>query len=800
MRRAASSVVRWWVLVCCFAAPTTALGEPSHVGIVLDGASAYTDSVRAAFVREIAAYFGRAQTVDFPARHVIAADWTQQGAAAAIDQLLARQDVDIIVALGPVGSNVLAHRHPLAKPAIAALVVDASLQRLPVESGTSGVRNLNYVNVAYTAMRTLQLFHDVVPFRSLAVLIRPGLFEEIPELDARGRAIADSLAASITFVPVTTSAASALAALPPNADAAYLGPAEQLSEAGLDSLIRGLRARRLPTFSFTGRSEVERGTLASYAPKDDLVRRARRVAGNIQRILGGEDAGSLPVDLASIPQLTLNMATAREIGYSPTWVILSEAELLHAEPPASGPTWSLGAVAHEALRASLALQSAARTVEAGRKDVAIARGALFPQAQAEATATMVREESAAASLGQQPERETGGQIGFSLPLLADRKWANLAVEKHRQSAREADRRVTELDAVYETTSAYLDVLRAKALANVERENVKNTRANLELARLRETTGAASRADVYRWSAELANGRRRVLDADAHVRLASLDFNRLLNRPLEEPFQTEDASVADSGLFTSDPRMLAYFSTPERFDVFRDFLVSEGRAASPHLRSLDAAIAAERRAATAARRSFWLPTVALDGGLSSVFSRDGAGASASGLGPVTLPRGPDETWSVRLQGSLPILDGQVRAATLGRSQIELRRLAIERQSVELSVSAQIRAELHEAASTWLGIEQARLAAEASRSNLDLVTDAYSRGATSIITLLDAQEAELSAAEAAANAMYDFLIDLMGVERAIGQFGFFRTPAEREALVRRMDDFYRAAGVAPGGRER
>jgi hypothetical protein len=131
-------------------------------------------------------------------------------------------------------------------------------------------------------------------------------------------------------------------------------------------------------------------------------------------------------------------------------------------------------------------------------------------------------------------------------------------------------------------------------------------------------------------------------------------------------------------------------------------------------------------------------------------------------------------------------------------LEIDRIAIERRAADLQLSTQIRAALQQAGASWSAIEQARVAARASRSNLELVTDAYSRGTASIVTLLDAQQASLSADESAANAVYDFLVDLMGVERAIGTFDFFRTPEEREAFFRRMDAFYRAAGVAPRAR--
>lgn len=176
--------------------------------------------------------------------------------------------------------------------------------------------------------------------------------------------------------------------------------------------------------------------------------------------------------------------------------------------------------------------------------MAIAIGNLLPQAQAQGTGTAIRKETAAASLGQQPERETKGQLGISLPIISDQEWANLTIEKQKQVGRVADRRDTELDAVYQATSAYLNVLRSKALATVDRENVRITRSNFELAKLREQTGTSSRADVYRWDAELAKGRRRVLDADASLQIAALNFNRILNRPLEEAFQTQDATMLD----------------------------------------------------------------------------------------------------------------------------------------------------------------------------------------------------------------------------------------------------------------
>jgi outer membrane protein TolC/ABC-type uncharacterized transport system substrate-binding protein len=777
------------------AAQQRARGGPAHVGVVLDGPSPFTDSLFAQFRREIIAFFGATPPVEFPDGALLRGDWTAAGIGTALDRLFADPGVDIVLALGPIGSNELARRRTLPKPALAALVIDAELQDLPVSAGTSGVRNLNYVNVAYSASRTLRLFHEIVPFHKLAVLIHPGLAAAAPRLIERAAGQAAALNVTLQLIPVTTSAADALRALPADADAAYLTPLEQLPAAGVDSVISGLTARRLPTFSYTGRTEVERGVLASYAPRDDLARRARRIAGNLQRILNGENAGTLPVDVASIAQLTLNMATARAIGFSPSWTTLTEAELINLEPPGAGPSWTLSGAVQEAVRANLDLLASDRSVASGRQSVRVARSGLLPQIQLSGTGTMVREETAAASMGQQAEQQGQASLSLSQAVVDEQAWARSAIAGHQQAGREASRRRTELDIALDGATAFLEVLKARARARVERENLRVTRSNLEVAQLRERTGAASRADVYRWESELASSRRSVIAADVRVQVAALELNRVINRPLEEPFQLADATLADPALLISEPRLFDYFGNPESFRLFRDFMVQEGRAASPELRGMEASIAAQRRSLAAAGRSFWLPVVSVSGGLSDVWHRGGAGAEPPSIGGVTLARGPDLSWTLRLQASLPLFTGFARSATRAQADIDLHRLTLERDAVVLAVDQRIRASLQVAGASWASIEQARVAAEAAGRNLELVTDAYTRGVLSITALLDAQRAALTAEQAAATAVYDFLGDLMRAERATGQFTVFRSAEERRAFLQRLDDFYRAAGAAP-----
>jgi outer membrane protein TolC len=242
------------------------------------------------------------------------------------------------------------------------------------------------------------------------------------------------------------------------------------------------------------------------------------------------------------------------------------------------------------------------------------------------------------------------------------------------------------------------------------------------------------------------------------------------------------------LITSDLRFFTYFADPWTFKVFRAFMEEDGLAHSPELQQLDALIAAQGRFLKSSKWKFFAPTIAAQGQVTNTFSRAGAGADyPASLGAAT----PDDVdWNVGLRVSLPLFEGGSRFAVRTQAREELSQLDIERNAAAERIALRIRAALHLAGASHAGIKLSRDAAEASHNNLDLVTDAYSRGAVSIIDLLDAQNAALVADQGAANAVYDFLLDLMEVERAVGQFDFLVSAEDRADWFRRADQYIAA----------
>jgi outer membrane protein len=771
------------VMVACFlAAPLAAQARPARVALVLDRASPRFQPQLDAFRHELLGFFRPGEITLLPPA---AGDGTAATVGRTLDRALHDSTVSVVIALGVIGSHLLARAGEPPRPAIAASIIDASWQGIPQRDGTSGVRRLAYVDESYAVGTTIADFRRLVPFHTLAVLLDPELLGAIPSLESNASALVRSAGAAAAIVPARGGADRILAALPADADAVYLTPLPALSDTELARLVGGLNARRLPTLSYLADPEVRLGALASYEPPENWLRRARRVAVDLQRLLAGEEAGTLPVRLVSAPRLTLNLGTARRIGYSPGVSLLTDVELVGTDSVGPADTLTLAETMRGAAQSNLDLAAADLDVASGTQDVRLARANLLPQLEGQVGETFTREGSAAASLGQQPERLVDGGVSFSVPLYSEQAWAGYGTERRLQRGRQAERDQLRLDVVLDAAQAYLSVLQARTVADVRRSNLYRNRSNLEVAQLREDVGSASRADIYRWQGEVANGRRDLIAAETQVRLAELELKRILDRPLDRPLAQQPVTLGDPALLAQDSTVLAWFDDPARLAVLSGFLVGEAQRISPELVRADAAIAAEERQQTAAGRAFWLPTVSLQGGLSSVFDRGGAGSTVPTFpSSLTIPTAPDQSWQFRVQASLPLFTGFGRTATREQTGIELERLRVQRAGARLAVEQRVRAALQSAASTYAAIALTHDAAEAANRSYELVSDAYARGTASITALIDAQSAAETSSESAANAVHDFLLDLLRVERAMGDFGALRPPEERQAFLERL----------------
>ena len=438
------------------------------------------------------------------------------------------RDVDFVVTLGVLSSNDAALRGPLPKPTFAPFIIEPDLQDTPIEVRenpvpgrevaetyrVSGVPNLSYVVLGDRLPAEIEVFREIVPFSRLAILSMKALQESIPRLRTNILRRLEPLGIRGSLVTVGDSLEDALAAIPPETEAVYVAPLLQLPPGDFDRLAAALIERKLPSFSLWGRSEVERGLLASLALDLDMDRLARRAALNFHRILLGEKAEDLSVEFEKGERLTINMATARAIGVYPSFALETVADLLNLASEQVARRLSLTKTVQEAARVNLDLAAADRTVAAGLQLVREARSNLLPQVSVSGLGTFIDQDRAAASFGSQGQRQGSASLGLSQLIYSDQVRAGYSIERNLQDRRERERDQLRLDIILEAAESYLNVLRGKTVEGIQRDNLKLTRSNLELAQARVDIGAAGREEVFRWESQIATNRKSVIEAGA----------------------------------------------------------------------------------------------------------------------------------------------------------------------------------------------------------------------------------------------------------------------------------------------
>ncbi len=717
-------------------------------------------------------------TVRMPAELEFMADGTQASARDALERALAVPGVDLVIASGPLGSLEAGRLPSRAHPVIGAWIMDTSFQNVTIVDGTSGTANYTYVTTGDMVSADLEALDRVLDYSHLAILGSRQFVESLPGEDELPDDYGER---ELTFVIADESVEGTLEKIPAGADAVYLLPVLEMTQAETKNLLDGLVRRGLPVLSMLGEPAVRDGALVGVAPKDWPRRVYRRVALAASSIMAGEAAADLPVTMMRGGQLFLNMATAKRVGVSPPFEVIIEAVTVADLLLPGTERIDLAEVMTRTQAQNRDIAATEAAVAAGAEQVGVAKGQLLPQIGIGLDGSVIDKDSAT-YFSTASERTFSGGASLSQIIWSDRAWASYSIEKHLQDARVGQLNQIRLDVGLEGASAYVEVLRAQTRLAIQRQNLTFSRSNLERAKVRVAVGDANRSELYRWQSKIAGEQTLVMDAAVGRRLATYELNRVLSRPLEERLELVDATVDDQFQIVVDPRVDSYIGDPESLDILRDFLVNKGLGGSPELQQFDASILASERAHSAANRSFWSPDVGLTGSIDHVFSRGGEGSSMDDL---LMP--DDTSWNVGFFVSLPLLEGGSRFAETRRTTQETYRLRLDREATVERIDQNVRSATFQVAASRLAIDLARKAADAAERNLELVADNYTLGRVSLVDLLDAQTNSLNTRLAAAEAVNDYLLDLMRVERAVGRFMFFVSAEDREVWIEELEAF-------------
>lgn len=778
-----------------------------RIGISVDGPWHINDKLLDLLKKEIKDALSSQAEVQFT--KVLTGDWTETEITKLNDELLEDKDIDYVIGFGLLSSVDLARRKSFSKPVIAPVVIDPSHQNVSFSSGTSGVKNLCYLIYPDTFERDIDVLRELVPVKKLIVIASRKYHQSLTKDDVPLEYTGSIKGVEIVTLFYNDSAEEVLSAIPKDADAVYMHMVP-MTEADFQKISGELIKRRLPSFSFLGEYDVRRGLMAAASP-DIFPRMLRRIALNIQRIALGDDPGMLSVTFSPAKRLYINLKTAYSVGVSPKWNTLLEAELIQIDSTVipGAQSLTLKSAVERISAQNLDVQSKLQEMNAESEKISIARANLLPRIDFSATGLQIDKDRAAA--GYQPERRGSFDLSVSQVIFSEKAVANVSIQSSLYDSKRDEFEVMRLNTISEGAKMYLNYLRTKKLFYILLDNLRLMRANLEIAEIRQSTGSAGPEEKLRWEVEIANMRKTAMEVQSQMNQVQLALKQVMNIPLIYSVNITDVSLDDPDLLISNSRIRSYLEDPVSFDLMTDYLVQEGIKSSREISQINSIMDAQNRNLSSIRYSFFTPSIAAFASYSNTFYKSSIPqpfqltsipsppASVPPELPVYMgqlfslisPSLPDKNdWNIGLQLSLNLSDGFATRSSEQKAIAEISQLEYQKKSVEDKIALRIRYEMETLKAAYFGIQQSKIEQGAAQKTLKIVTDAYSRGALSILNLMDAQASALRADQISVNAFYDLLIGYMQLQRAIGKYDLFLTSDERrqftDGLIRFMEN--------------
>jgi len=752
------------------------------IGIIQDGfidsSARYLENLN----NELRQLLGSKYNIQIPLNNILDANWSAEKAAVYYKQLSESQSVDIILVFGILSSSVVARENKYNKPVIVVGIINPEIfNKAPLSQNYSGISNFSYVLFNQSVGRDIDVFHRIYPYKNIGIVF----FDEIIKTGFFSgddfKPIMEKNNSDFTTIPIKQNINDVLNNLS-EIDAVYLGHLGKFEGEEKVSLTEELTARGIPTFGFSVK-DAKQGALAAITPEENIAKIFRRIALDIEAVLEGEDLANLPVHISFEEKLSINMETARKLKIFPDFSVLAQAELLNEFEDKSSRMLGLTDVMQEAVKTNLDIKVQELTVESNEKEVGLAKSKYLPWLSISATGVQIDKNRAESLFGIQAERTIYGTASLQQLIFSEQALGNISIQKHLLNASESAREQVKLDIMLETGEAYFEILQAQSGVQLHKDNLNRIKKNLEISKQREAVGYSTSSDVYRWESQLATETKNLIEAKNNLRLTEIQMNRILHRPLDESFTVYNISK-DEKLFQD--QFKDQVKNPKSLEILTQFLIEVAKLQSTEIQQIDASIAAVERSLNSIQRQRYIPTLGLFAEADYIFSRSGAGSKAIGFNGMPIKQ-EDLKWNVGLNLSLPIFKSGEIFLQAEQTNIEILKLEQQKSNLVQNIEMNVRAAVLDLALTVANLDLSKQSEDFANKSFEMVQDAYSKGAVSIVELTDAQINTFNAEIAASNSVYEFNKSLLRTQRAISDFLILKTESQKSEFLIRFKDY-------------
>jgi outer membrane protein len=378
-----------------------------------------------------------------------------------------------------------------------------------------------------------------------------------------------------------------------------------------------------------------------------------------------------------------------------------------------------------------------QTLEATDASVAIAKAAGRPQVSATVGLNRyITQSGLLATGGKGPT--VSGSVNVSYPLFNGGSVRNsVKAAETRVEAGRATLTAVEGDVFTNAVAAYMDVIRDRAIVELNQNNVKVLQTNLEATRDRFQIGDLTRTDVAQSEARLQLGYAQLATAQGNAAASEATYRQQIGHPpgdLAPPPPLPPLPATDD-----EAVRIALAGNPDLISIARQ----------------EVAAGYDVNVAKAGR----LPTLSVQG--SGDYAANLAGNSAQGF-----PNTGTQT-AIGLGASIPIFQGGLPAARIRQAQAQQGQLREQVVGTERAIVQQTRAAFANYQAAQEAIRAQTVAVQANQLALEGNRAEQSVGTRTIIEVLNAEQDLLNSQVALVTAKRDAYVAGFELLNAMGQ---------------------------------
>lgn len=249
-------------------------------------------------------------------------------------RLQTKRDIDLIIAMGTwAGQDMAALNAPV--PTIVASTSDPVGAGIIQSEQDSGMDNLHARVQPERYQRQVQLFHEIVPFKTLGLVYEDSpegrtyaavpAVEQVAKQEGFKIESCNAPSTNIDTAQATRNAVECYRQLSSHVDAMYVTTHRGLTPAAIAEVAGILREAKVPSFAMLGSELVRAGLLMSLAQADHSYV-GLFYAETIARIFNGAKPRQLSQVWVDPAKIAINLGTARSIGFDPPVDILLAAD------------------------------------------------------------------------------------------------------------------------------------------------------------------------------------------------------------------------------------------------------------------------------------------------------------------------------------------------------------------------------------------------------------------------------------------------------------------------------------------